>query len=552
MHLSRRLLALLLLLLLPALACGSGGGDGPPRNAAVVALSANTSLTPWLEDRVAAFNRDRVETEGGRSVYVQLTAADAGQAVGHISDGAQVDLWIPDQQVWTNVLAREGNDAFQNNCASVAASPLVIAMWRPAAEALGWPGRDLGWLDIGSLAADPSAWDYYSGGQFGDVLRLGHTHPGLSASGANTLLALVHAAELSTSAVTVADIQRPIVQASVGAFEGAVAWFSSSTGSLAQTMHERGVRFLGAAVVYESDVVNYGGGDADGEEPGIVPIYPFEGTFVADHPACINGSSPAEAQEGARVFRDYLLAEAAQEAAVQFGLRPVSDAVAPGPPLDDLRGVDLQEPRAVFDPPSADAIYAVQELWQSARKDVNLVMVVDVSGSMSGGKIDNMRRSAVQFIEQMGDDDRLSIISFSSMPQSLIKYERVGDNRQAMIEAISGLRAQGDTALYDAIADGASLLASTETPETTNALVLLTDGLDTSSYRHRAESAAQLLADTGATVFTIAYGNDADEDLLQAIALRANGNFFNGDEASIAAIYEEMSAAFGGVLGVGR
>ena len=53
----------------------------------------------------------------------------------------------------------------------------------------------LGWLDIGSLAADPSAWAYYSGGQFqGDVLRLGHTHPGLSGSGASTLLAIVQAA----------------------------------------------------------------------------------------------------------------------------------------------------------------------------------------------------------------------------------------------------------------------------------------------------------------------------------------------------------------------
>src|SRR5690606_37406153 len=124
--------------------------------------------------------------------------------------------------------------------------------------ALGWPGRDLGWLDIGSLAADPGSWDYYSGGQFGDVLRLGHTHPGLSASGANTLLALVHAAELKNTAVEVADIEQPIVQASVGAFEGAVSWFSSSTGSLAETMRDRGVQFLGAAVVYESDVINYG------------------------------------------------------------------------------------------------------------------------------------------------------------------------------------------------------------------------------------------------------------------------------------------------------
>lgn len=54
------------------------------------------------------------------------------------------------------------------------------------------------------------------------------------------------------------------------------------------------------------------------------------------------------------------------------------------------------------------------------------------------------------------------------------------------------------------------------------------------------------------TVFTIAYGSDADRKLLTTLALEAHGNFYLGDEASIIAIYQEMSAAFGGSVGVGR
>ena len=536
-------LLLIILVTLPALACGLSS-DGPPRNAVIVEVMANTSLTPWLESAVSTFNEQEIEVEDGQPAYVEWRSVDAGQAVTEITSGAAPDLWIPDDEVWAHVLADQGIDSFRGDCGVVAQSPLVIAMWRPLAESLGWPGRDLGWLDIGSLAADPGAWEYYSGGQFGDTLRLGHTHPGLSATGVSTLLALVQAAEFQSEAVTVEEIQQPIVQASIGAFEGAVAWFSSSTATLAQTMRDRGSQFLGAAIVYESDVIHYGGGD-----PEIVPVYPFEGTFVAQHAACADANGDTEA---ARLFRDYLRGEEAQALAVEVGLRPVNEEVPVGTPLDETRGVDLSQPETIFASPTVDTLFAVQDVWQSARKDVNLVMLLDVSGSMAGDKIVNVRQAAAQFVEQMGDDDYISIIAFSSAPTPIVWHRPVGGNRDKIAAAIESLEAEGDTTLYDAIGDGASLLAETQSSETANAMVVLSDGLDTGSFRYDAASAAEAAVDTGATVFTIAYGSDADEELMEEIAIRANGNFFLGDEASIAAIYQEMSAAFGGSVGVGR
>lgn len=537
------------LVALVILACGGSDEAGaPPSNATVVEVVANSSLTPWLTGAISSFNESKTETPAGNPIFVTLTSLDAGQAVVELGSGLAPAIWLPDHEVWTGVLADQGNANYQGDCVSVAQSPLVIAMWQPAAEALGWPGRALGWLDVGSLAADPTAWAYYSGGQFGDVLRLGHTHPGLSGTGTSTLLALVQAAESTSQAVSTSDIEQPIVQASVGAFESAVSWFSSSTADLAQTMRARGTSFLGAAVMYESDVVQYGAGD-----PPLVPIYPFEGTFMATHPACLNQAAEGEVQAGARLFRDYLLGDEAQQMALAAGLRPVNDNVPAGAPLDASRGVDLSQPAILFDSPSVDTVYAVQDLWQSARKDVNLVMVVDVSGSMRGGKIDSVRAAASQFANQMGDDDYLTIIAFSTTPEVLLNHQRVGDNRAAIDSTIAGLTAYGDTALYDAIGLAAALIEQSSSPETSNAMVVLSDGLDTISsdysFNQRLIDAA---AANGTTVFTIAYGSDADEAILSQLALQANGNFFRGDEASIAAIYEEMSAAFGGSVGVGR
>ena len=543
----RGALWLILFLALAAAACSLASGDEPPSNAVVVDTMANSSLGNWLTTAVERFNEAEVETSEGNPVYVQLALADAGQATSQIAAGSESPaLWMPDQHVWAQVLADRGDTSFTSDCVSLATSPLVIAMWRPAAESLGWPGQPLGWLDVGSLAADPSAWAYYSGGAYGDSLNLGHTHPGLSGSGANTLLALVQSAQAKPEAVSSDDIEQPIVQASVSAFEAAVSWFSSSTGDLSRTMAERGEQFLGAAVMYESDVVANGNGQ-------IVPIYPLEGTFVAEHPACLSANLDSETGEAARLFREYLLGQEAQQLALSSGLRPVNSAVTIGSPLDASHGVDLEQPAIVFGPPSVDTIYAVQDLWQSARKDVNLVMLLDVSGSMAGQKIDNMKDAAVQFVEQMGDDDFITIIPFSHELPIIVDHQRVGPARDKIVEAIRRLDAAGDTALYDAVGTGAMLIEQSNSPDTANALVVLTDGQDTYSYRYNFDQAlVDLAAGNDTTVFTIAYGSDADQDVLSQLAYGANGNFFLGDEASIAAIYEEMSAAFGGSVGIGR
>jgi Ca-activated chloride channel family protein len=545
----RYLILLLLLLVLPALACGFGddGDSGPPSDAAVVNVLASSSLQPWLLTAISEFNTSEQESADGKPIYVQLDTAESGQAVLDLtSDPSQTAMWIPESDVWVDILADQGNQEFAEDCLSVAKSPLVIGMWRHVAESLGWPGLPLGWLDIGSLAADPSAWAYYSGGEFGDNLRMSHAHPGLSGAGASTLLAIVQAAQSKTDAVTPDDISQPIVQASVGAFESAVSSFNSNSENLGKTMVERGPGYLGAGVMYESTIVQHG----DSE---LVAIYPLEGTFMANHPACLNLFADGETIAAATQFRDYLLSEAGQEMALSAGLRPVNSAVPFGPPLDADHGVDPAQPEILFNPPTAQSVYAVQELWQAARKPVNLVMLLDTSGSMRGNKIESMQVAAEEFVRNMGQEDTISLIEFYTQIDLLVDQASVGSDRQQAIEAIRNLEPGGDTTLFDAIGAAAQLIQTSASPDTVNAIVVLTDGMDTSSTQYRFDDNLISAATAGdTTVFTIAYGSDADNEMLSELAARGNGNFYLGDEASIAAIYEEMSAAFGGTLGVGR
>ena len=230
------ILLLVTILGLTTMACNLITSDGPPRNAAMVEVMANTSLTPWLQGAIDNFNEAKIKTAAGKAVFVSLNPVESGQAVTDMTTDAYLPaLWIPDSEVWVNVVAERGQTSFQGNCVSVAESPLVIAMWRPIAESLGWPGRSLGWLDIGSLAADPSAWAYYSGGQFGPTLRMGHTHPALSGTGTSTLLAIVQAACIACSdedVVTTIGVHVAACHgdssliASVGSIDGKVGLFS--------------------------------------------------------------------------------------------------------------------------------------------------------------------------------------------------------------------------------------------------------------------------------------------------------------------------------------
>jgi Ca-activated chloride channel family protein len=294
--------------------------------------------------------------------------------------------------------------------------------------------------------------------------------------------------------------------------------------------------------MYENTVAQYGGGD-----PALVPIYPFEGTFMATHPACISTSAPADQQEAAKLFRNHLLKDDVQKLAAQDGLRPANGTPALTAPFDGA------QPAIVFGAQSAPTLQALQTSWQSARKPVNLVMVLDVSGSMSGDKITSMRTAAAQFVQQMGDNDYLTVIAFSDFADTLIARQRVADVREDAVAAIQSLQVQGGTALYDAIASGADAVAASTSPQRANLMIVLTDGLDTKSRSHAFGSILIGLASANNTsVYTIAYGGDADTQKLSDLATHSNGSFYQGSEADIAQIYEAMSTAFGGSAGIGR
>ena len=133
-------------------------------------------------------------------------------------------------------------------------SPVVIAMWKPMAEALGWGKKPIGCADILTLARNPKGWQAYGFPQWGRF-KFGHKHPQFSNSGLISLVAEVYAGTGKTKGLTLADVSKPRIAEFLGGIEQSVLHRGSSTGFFGRRMFSSGPQYLSAAVLYESMVV---------------------------------------------------------------------------------------------------------------------------------------------------------------------------------------------------------------------------------------------------------------------------------------------------------
>jgi len=100
-------------------------------------------------------------------------------------------------------------------------------------------------------------------------------------------------------------------------------------------------------------------------------------------------------------------------------------------------------------------------------------LLIDTSGSMVGLKLERARQGALAFLDQVGKDDELFVMSFDSFP---MLRQDLTTNLGLLRESLSDLQPGGATALNLAVVEGSDILA--ESPKR-RALIVLSDGYDT-------------------------------------------------------------------------
>src|SRR5215471_1636599 len=452
----------------------------------------------WIDNVVADFNSSNFAACDG-PITVKAIPIGSGQSMQEILDGSiQPDIWSPAGSVWLTLLnsqwrEKQGSDLIStgaNDTPSLVSSPVVIAMWKPMAQALGWPNKPIGWADIAKLSTNPQGWAAYGHAEFG-AFKFGHTHPDYSNSGLDAVIAMNYAAVGKVRGLTGDDVNSKAVQTFLTSVENSVIHYGDSTGFFADKMFNKGPAYLSAAVMYESLVVEANSGKTYTNLAfPVVAIYPKEGTFYSDHPfAILQGSwmTPAK-KAAAQAFRNFLLDKPQQVKALQFGFRPSDPSIAIGAPIDSTHGVDPGQPKTLLQIPTADVVRSIKAAWNVERRKVDVMLILDRSGSMdeqSGGtsKLQAAKQGLKQFITLLSDGDSVGLTVFGDNADVISPISQLGPKRQDLLTRIDDIVSDGSTRLFDTISEQVQALQNQATQDI-KAVVVLTDGIDNRSSLH--------------------------------------------------------------------
>lgn len=426
--------------------------------------SVKSDKDGWLVDVAEAFNSEGFDLDG-TSVSVTIRPVASGTATDYIVSGKHVPPgFSPSNELWPMMIESKGIglELVEKSIAGNTAGILMSERkYKEFTEAHG--DVTLGKIVDAVLAGE---------------LLLGYTNPYVSSTGLNIL----------TSMLQSFDSTNPLSEAAVSKLEQLQAKVPPVALTTAQMRVSAAKGLLDAMVMEYQAYIN---------TPELKDYHFTPFGVRHDNPVYATESCTPEQKEVLRMFADYCLEPEAQKMADECGFNGNADFT---PGTLAFTGAEL---------------YQAQDVWKEkkdAGQPVVAVFVTDISGSMDGTPITELKTSLLNASQYIGENSHIGLISYNTDVFVNLPVAQFNNNQRASFNgAVKSLSSGGGTATYDAVlvAEQMLLAAKEEIPNAKLMMFVLSDGEQTDGYNF--SKVAPVVEGLKIPVHTICYGTSIDE-----------------------------------------
>ncbi len=229
--------------------------------------------------------------------------------------------------------------------------------------------------------------------------------------------------------------------------------------------------------------------------------------------------------------------------------------------LEKKLNISILQSQKLFNKNTAFVISLSSQDKFERESDVDLICVIDISGSMKGKKLTQLKYSLKAIISFMTPKDRLCIILFNDKADIYLDLAFMTDEAKKLyLEKIEKIKVRGGTNILSGLTKALEILKEEKKKENNNepmeqmrvkSVMLLSDGYDNDYDTDEITDEVKKITKgqhLSFTLHTFGYGDDYDSNLMSKLAIIRDGSFFAIE--NIDKIQDYFVNALGGCMSI--